>query len=149
MIKKDDENQNVKLNNKVIPPSWSPSSSSGSTSKAETCSVSGNTIRLSFYPVGNSSTPGTICYSNTAGNLLFNRLRVMNDAEIEHQYVDNISRIARARADGEPDSKERDYATEAALICQYYDKVSYEEAKELVQQDAAAKVQRLQERQPF
>lgn len=31
------------------------------------------------------------------------------------------------------------------LICQYYDKVSLDKAKELVQQDAAAKVRFLQE----
>ena len=144
--KKDDDNQNNKLNNKVIPPSWNPSASSGSTSKAETYSVSGNTIRLSFYPVGNNPTPGTISYSNTARDFLFNRLRDMNDAEIEHQYVDNISRIARARADGEVNPNERDYATEAALILQYYEKVSLEEAKKLVQMDTTAKVQTLQER---
>lgn len=144
--KKEDDNQNVKLNNKVIPPSWNPSaSSSGSTSKAETCSVSGNTIRLSFYPVGNSSTPGTISYSNTARDILFNRLRALSDAGIERQYDEKISKIAQARAKGAPDPQERDYATEAALICQYYDKVSLDKAKELVQQDTTAKVRILQE----
>ena len=142
--KKDDDNQNVKLNNKVIPPSWNPSASSGSTSKAETCLVSGNTIRLSFFPVGNSSTPGTISYSNTARDILFNRLRAMSDAAIERQYDEKI-KIAQARAKGAPDAKERDYATEAALICQYYDKVSLDKAKELVQQDTTAKVRFLQE----
>ena len=144
--KKENNNANKKLNNNIVPPSWNPSaSSSGSTSKAETYPVSGNTIRLSFYPVGNSSTPGTLCYSNTARNLLFNRLRAMSDAEIEHQYVDNISRIARARADGEVHPNERDFATEAALMLQYYEKVSLEEAKKLVQMDTTAKVQTLQE----
>lgn len=143
--KKDDENQNVKLNNNIIPPSWNPSASSGSTSKAETCSVSGNTIRLSFYPVGNSSTPGTISYSNTSRDILFNRLRAMNDAAIERQYDEKIFKIAQARAKGELDPQERGYATEAALILQYYDKVSLDKAKELVQQDAAAKVGFLQE----
>lgn len=143
--KKEDDNQNVKLNNKVIPPSWNPSASSGSTSKAETCSVSGNTIRLSFYPVGNSSTPGTLCYSNSARDILFNRLRAMNDAGIERQYDEKISKIALARAKGAPDPKERNYATEAALICQYYDKVSLDKAKELVQQDTTTKVRFLQE----
>lgn len=143
--KKDDENQNNKSNNKVIPPSWNPSASSGSTSKAETCSVSGNTIRLFFYPVGNSSTPGTLCYSTNARDILFNRLRAMNDAGIERQYDEKISKIAQARAKGTPDPKERDFATEAALICQYYDKVSLDKAKELVQQDTTAKVRFLQE----
>lgn len=144
--KKEDKNANDKLNNNTIPPSWNPSaSSSGSTSKAETCPVSGNTIRLSFYPVGNSLTPGTLYYSNTARNILFNRLRAMSDAGIERQYDEKISKIAQARANGAPDPKERDYATEAALICQYYDKVSLDEAKELVQQDTTAKVQTLQE----
>lgn len=143
--KKEDDNQNVKLNNKVIPPSWNPSaSSSGSTSKAETCSVSGNTIRLAFYPVGNSSTPGTLYYSNSARDILFNRLRAMNDADIERQYVEKISKIAQARAKGTSDPNERDYATEAALICQYLDKVSLEEAKTLVQQDTTARVHVLQ-----
>lgn len=143
--KKEDDNQNVKLNNKVIPPSWTPSaSSSGSTSKAETCSVSGNTIRLAFYPVGNSSTPGTLYYSNSARDILFNRLRAMNDADIERQYVENISKIAQARAKGTSDPNERDYATEAALIYQYLDKVSLEEAKTLVQQDTTARVHVLQ-----
>lgn len=146
--KKEDDNQNVKLNNKVIPPSWNPSaSSSGSTSKAETCSVSGNTICLSFYPVGNSSIPGTLCYSNSARDILFNRLRAMNDADIERQYFEKISKIAQARAKGAPDPNERDYATEAALICQYFDKVSLEEAKTLVQQDTTAKVHVLQKQQ--
>lgn len=146
--KKEDDNQNVKLNNKVIPPSWNPSaSSSGSTSKAETCSVSANTICLSFYPVGNSSIPGTLCYSNSARDILFNRLRAMNDADIERQYVEKISKIALARAKGAPDPNERDYATEAALICQYFDKVSLEEAKTLVQQDTTAKVHVLQKQQ--
>lgn len=143
-----DENikPNIKLNNNVIPPSWNPSASpSGSTSKAETYSVSGNTIRLSFYPVGNSSTPGTISYSNIARDILFNRLRTMGDAGIERQYDEKISMIAQARAKGAPDPKERDYATEAALICQYYDKVSLDNAKELVQQDTTAKVRFLQE----
>ena len=135
----------VKKKDDVIPPSWNPSASSGSTSKAETCSVSGNTIRLSFYPVGNSSTPGTISYSNTARDILFNRLRAMSDAGIERQYDDKISKIAQARAKGAPDPKERDFATEAALICQYYDKVSLDKAKELVQQDTTAKVRFLQE----
>lgn len=138
----------VKKKDDVIPPSWNPSASSGSTSKAETCSVSGNTIRLSFYPVGNSSTPGTISYSNTARDILFNRLRAMSDAGIERQYDDKISKIAQARAKGAPDPKERDFATEAALICQYYDKVSLDKAKELVQQDTTAKVRFLQEQRP-
>ena len=144
--KKEDDNQNVKLNNKVIPPSWTPSaSSSGSTSKAETCSVSGNTIRLAFYPVGNSSTPATLYYSNSARDILFNRLRAMNDADIERQYDENISKIAQARAKGTSDPNERDYATEAALICQYLNKVSLEEAKELVRQDTTARVWAQQE----
>lgn len=143
--KKEDDNQNVKLNNKVIPPSWNPSASSGSTSKAETCLVSGNTIRLAFYPVGNSSTPGTLCYSNSARDILFKRLRAMNDADIERQYVEKISKIAQARAKGASDPNERDYATEAALICQYLDKVSLEEAKTLVQQDVSAKVTAIQD----
>ena len=139
--KKENKKTNNKLNNNVIPPSWNSSdSSSGSTSKAETYSVSGNTIRLSFYPIGNSSTPGTIYYSNSARDALFNRLRAMNDAEIEAQYIDYISRIAGARARGESHPKEREYATEAALICQYYDKVSLDEAKELVLQDTTARV---------
>lgn len=135
----------VKKKDDVIPPSWNPSASSGSTSKAETCSVSGNTIRLSFYPVGNSSTPGTLCYSPNARDILFNRLRAMNDAGIERHYDEKISKIAQARAKGTPDPKERDIATEAALICQYYDKVSLDKAKELVQQDTTAKVRFLQE----
>lgn len=135
----------VKKKDDVIPPSWNPSASSGSTSKAETCSVSGNTIRLSFYPVGNSSTPGTLCYSTNARDILFNRLRAMSDAGIERQYDEKISKIAQARAKGTPDPKERDIATEAALICQYYDKVSLDKAKELVQQDTTAKVRFLQE----
>ena len=144
--KKDNDNQKDKLNNKVIPPSWNPSaSSSGSTSKAETCLVSGNTFRLSFYPVGNSSTPGALYYSNDARDILFNRLRAMSDAGIERQYDEKISKIAQARAKGAPDPQERDYATEAALICQYYDKVSLDKAKELVQQDTTAKVRILQE----
>ena len=144
--KKIDDNQKVKLNNNTIPPSWNLSaSSSGSTSKAETYSVSGCTIRLSFYPVGNSSTPGTLFYSNNARDILFNRLRTMGDAGVERQYDEKISKIAQARAKGEPDPQERDYATEAALICQYYDRVSLDKAKELVQQDTAAKVRKLQE----
>lgn len=145
--KKDDEKQNNKLNIKVIPPSWNPSAlSSGSTSKAETRLVSGNTIRLSFYPVDNSSTPGTLCYSNSALDNLFNRLRAMDDDGIERQYDENISRIAAARADGETHPNERDYATEAALVLQYYDRVPLEEAKKLVQQDTTAKVQAIQEK---
>lgn len=144
-----DNNEEIDIKEKkkddVIPPSWNPSASSGSTSKAETCSASGNTIRLSFYPVGNSSTPGAISYSNTARDILFNRLRAMSDAGIERQYDDKISKIAQARAKGAPDPKELDFATEAALICQYYDKVSLDKAKELVQQDTTAKVRFLQE----
>lgn len=144
--KNENKNTNNKLNNNAIPPSWTPSaSSSGSTSKAETRLVSGSTIRLSFYPVGNSSTPGTLCYSNSARDILFNRFRSLSDTGIERQYDEYISKIAGGRAKGEPDSKEQDYATEAALLLQYYDKVSYEEAKKLVQQDATAKVQTLQE----
>lgn len=69
----------------------------------------------------------------------------MGDAGIERQYDEKISKIAQARAKGEPDPQERDYATEAALICQYYDRVSLDKAKELVQQDTAAKVRKLQE----
>lgn len=68
----------------------------------------------------------------------------MNDADIERQYVEKISKIAQARAKGAPDPNERDYATEAALICQYLDKVSLEEAKTLVQQDTTARVHVLQ-----
>lgn len=146
-INKDgDIKPNIKLNNNVIPPSWNPSaSSSGSTSKAETYSVSGNTIRLSFYPVGNSSTPGTLYYSNSSRDALFKRLRYMSDDEFERQYDDNISRIAWTRVEGNTNPHERDYATEAALMLQYYDKVSYAEAKELVQMDTTAKIQALQE----
>ena len=146
--KKENKNANKKLDINTVPPSWNPSaSSSGSTSKAETYSVSGNTICLSFYPVGSCLIPGTLYYSNSARDNLFKRLRAMSDAGIERQYDEKISKIAQARANGAPDPKERDYATEAALICQYYDKVSLDEAKELVQQDTTAKVQTLQEQE--
>lgn len=69
----------------------------------------------------------------------------MSDDEFERQYDDNISRIAWTRVEGNTNPHERDYATEAALMLQYYDKVSYAEAKELVQMDTTAKIQALQE----
>ena len=121
-------------------------SSSGFTPKAETCSVSGSTIRLSFYDIGNSSDQGTYYYTNAQKARLFNRLGQMNDDEFERQYDDNISRIAWGRVEGDGHTNESLYATEAALMCQYYEHIPFERAKELVQQDANAKILNIQER---
>lgn len=79
-------------------------------------------------------------------NLVRNQHSNMSKDELADRYDQVIDKVALARANGERSKHEALLATEAALICQHFDKLpSLEAAKKCVVQDINAAVQMIRD----